>query len=241
MRRTDACRFIPKKMHIYSEPLKQMIYVGLPAGIQSSLFSISNVIIQSSINSFGAVVTSGNAAASNLEGFAYVTMNAFHQTALNFTGQNFGARKFKRINRIAIICLTCVAINGIIFGLGIYIFAEPLLSIYITDSPEAIQYGILRLLYISVPYALCGLMDVMTGLMRGMGSSIAPMLITVLGVCGVRVGWIFTIFQIPQFHTLECLFTSYPISWAMTFAAQLVCFFLICRARDMKYGKGIED
>ncbi len=240
MRRTDACRLSLRKMRFYKLPMIGIIRVGLPAGIQSSLFSISNVIIQSSVNSFGSVAMSGNAAAGNLEGFVYVAMNAFHQTALNFVGQNFGARKFKRINRIAALCLTCVCVLGLVAGLAVTLCGESLLSIYITDSEEAIQYGINRLWFVCAPYVFCGLMDVMTGIMRGMGSSIAPMLITVLGVCGMRIGWIFTIFRMPQYHSLSSLYISYPISWTVTFIAQIVCFFILCRMRDMKYGKGVD-
>jgi len=241
MRRTDSCRFDLRKMRFHKVPLTNIVRVGLPAGIQGSIFSISNVIIQSSINSFGAVVMSGNAAAGNIEGFVYVAMNAFHQTALNFTGQNFGARKFKRINRIALYCLLSVFTVGSVVGISAFLASHPLLSIYITDSAEAIEYGILRMTYVCLPYALCGMMDVMTGLMRGMGSSLAPMLITVLGVCGIRIGWIFTIFRIPAYHTLNSLYVSYPISWGVTFAVQIICFIILCKLRDMKYGKGVDD
>lgn len=235
MKRQDACRFQPKMMHIYKRPLLQMVRVGLPAGIQGSIFSISNVLIQSSINSFGKIAMSGNAAAGNIEGFVYVAMNAFHQTALNFTGQNYGAKKFKRITRIMLISLACVFTVGLVLGLSAYIFSKPLLSIYITDSAEAIEYGILRLAYVAVPYCLCGIMDVMTGLMRGMGSSIAPMLISIIGVCGFRIGWIMTIFQIPAYHTLPYLYISYPISWSATFIVQIVAYIIITKMRNRRY------
>lgn len=235
MKRQDACRFHPKQMHIYKRPLFQMMRVGLPAGIQGSLFSISNVLIQSSVNSFGQVVMSGNAAAGNIEGFVYVSMNAFHQTALNFTGQNYGAKKFHRITRIMLISLACVFTVGLVAGVSVYIFSEPLLSIYIVDSREAIEYGILRLGYVAVPYFLCGLMDVMTGLMRGMGASIAPMLITIIGVCGFRIGWISTIFRIPACHTLSNLYLSYPISWCATFIVQIIAYIILTKRRNRRY------
>lgn len=235
MRRTDACRFELRAMHIQKRPLLKIIRIGLPAGLQGSMFSISNVLIQSSINSFGSVVMSGNAAAGNIEGFVYVAMNAFHQTALNFTGQNVGAGKFDRVRRIAFICLTLVFITGLVLGVGVYLIGEPLLSIYITDSTEAIGYGITRLLYLAVPYFLCGLMDVTTGAIRGMGSSVVPMLITILGVCGMRVAWIYTIFQIPKYHTLISIYLSYPISWIITFIAQLIAFVLLLRRMRSRY------
>ena len=231
MKRTDACKFSFKKMHFYSHQLKRMLSIGIPAGIQGSLFSISNVIIQSSINSFGDVLMSGNAAAVNIEGFVYVLMNAFHQSALNFTGQNVGAMNYKRVKKILFICLGCVSVAGLVSGGLVYIFGEQLLSIYITDSPEAIAYGMTRLSLICLPYFLCGLMDTTTGAIRGMGVSLSPMIITILGVCVFRIGWVFTVFQIPQFHTPSCLYFSYTVSWSVTFLIELLAFFMIYKKR----------
>ena len=224
MRRKDGCRLQLKKMRFYKVQLLKIIRIGLPAGLQSSLFSISNVMIQSSINSFGEVVMSGNAAAGNLEGFIYVIMNAFHQTAVNFVGQNVGARKYDRVKKTLYLCLTCVIVVGLASSILMYAFAPKLLSIYITDSPEAIASGIVRMSVVCLTYFLCGLMDTSTGALRGMGASMTPMIISVLGVCGIRLGWIFTIFQIPQFHTPWWLYVSYPISWLFTFAAQFIAF-----------------
>ena len=229
MRRTDACKLELNKMRFYKPQLMKIIRIGLPAGIQGSLFSISNVIIQSSVNSFGDILMSGNAAAGNIEGFVYVSINAFSQTAVNYIGQNAGAQQYKRVGKILGICLACVTAVGLVFGISAWYFGESLLSIYITDSPEAIAYGMIRLAYICLPYFLCGLMDVSTGALRGMGASIAPMVISVLGVCGIRIGWISTIFQIPQFHTPQCLYFSYTISWSITFLVQLAAFLRIYR------------
>lgn len=229
MKRTDACRLQLKKMRFYKIQLKKMIRIGLPAGIQSSLFSISNVMIQSSINSFGGVLMSGNAAAQNIEGFVYVSLNAFHQTTVNFVGQNVGARQYERVKKILYICLICATVVGITMGGLAYGFGETLLSFYITDSPEAIVYGMNRLSIICVFYFLCGLMDVSTGALRGMGASVEPMIISVLGVCGVRIGWIATIFQIPQFHTAKCLYISYIFSWTLTFVIQMIAFYRVYR------------
>ena len=239
MRRNDGCRLHLNKMRFYKAQLVKMISKGLPAGIQGSMFSISNVVIQSSINSFGDVFMSGNAAASNIEGFAYVTMNAFHQTALNFTGQNVGAGQYKRVSKIAGICLASVAVVGLAVGVLMYLFAPQLLSIYITDSPEAIVYGVNRMAYLVIPYFLLGMQDVTTGILRGLGASIAPMLVSVLGVCGLRILWASTIFQMPQFHTPDWLFVSYPISWAVTFTAQLVLYIVVYR-RYAKKCRGLE-
>lgn len=231
MKRDDACRFRFSEMKIHSRQLMQIIRIGIPAGIQGSLFAISNVLIQSSLNSFGSVVMSGNAAAQNIEGFVYTSMNSFHQTALNFTGQNYGAKKYDRIGKIMRISLSSVFITGIVLGFTAYLFARPLLGIYITDSDEAIGYGIVRITYICIPYFLCGLMDVTTGLIRGMGLSLAPTIITVLGVCGMRILWIYMVFPIEQYHSPESLYISYTISWSLTFIAELIVFLYIYRKR----------
>ena len=229
MKRTDAAKLYLGKMRFYGEQLRKMIRIGLPAGIQSSLFSISNVLIQSSVNSFGDILMSGNAASQNIEGFLYVTMNAFHQTAVNFIGQNVGAKQYDRVKKIVWICLGCVLVVG--FGMGTLIcgFGEQLLSIYITDSAEAIAWGLVRMTIICRFYFLCGLMDVSTGALRGLGASVSPMIISVLGVCGIRIGWVMTIFQIPQFHTPESLYTSYIFSWTLTFLIQMYAFMKIYR------------
>ena len=232
MRRTDACRLNLKKIRFYKNPLLKMIRIGLPAGIQGSMFSISNVIVQSSINSFNSgVLMSGNGAAANIEGFIYVLMNSFHQTAVNYVGQNMGAHQYKRIKKIFAYCLGYVAFAGFAAGFTVWSFGEPLLGIYITDSQEAIQYGLTRFNYIALPYFVCGLMDVSTGALRGLGSSLTPMLISVMGVCGIRIAWIYTIFQMPQFHTPECLYLSYLISWTATFICQTVAFIIIYKKR----------
>ncbi len=229
MRRTDACKFHLSQMRFYKPQLLKMIRIGLPAGIQSSLFSISNVMIQSSVNSFGSVMMSGNSAAGNIEGFIYVAMNAFHQTAVNFIGQNVGASQYARVKKILLICLASVTVVGIGASCLAYAFGPNLLSIYITDSQEAISYGMLRLMYVCLPYFLCGLMDVSTGALRGMGASVTPMLISILGVCGIRIGWISTIFQISEFHTPQCLYFSYPVSWLSTFLIQMIAFCAVYR------------
>ncbi|MBQ3139298.1 MAG: MATE family efflux transporter [Ruminococcus sp.] len=227
MLRTDGCKLVLKKMHIYIRPLWKILRIGFPAGIQGSLFSISNVIIQSSVNSFGSIAVSGNAAAGNIEGFVYTSMNSVTQSALNFTGQNHGAKNFDRVKKTSFISLGFVFLIGLVLGVSAYIFSRPLLSIYISDSEEAIRFGVTRLLYISVPYCLCGIMDVSTGLLRGLGSSVMPMIITVAGVCGFRIVWIYSVFSMPQYHTLEVLYISYIISWTMTFIVQIVLFVIL--------------
>ena len=197
IRRKDDSHLDLGKLRIYKYELLKIVRIGLPAGLQSSMFSISNVMIQSSVNSFGSVVMSGNAASGNIEGFIWAAMNAFHQTAVNFTGQNMGARRYDRIRMILWCCLGSVTVVGLALGALAYGFGPRLLSIYITDSPEAIEYGMLRMAYMCLPYFLCGLMDVSSGSLRGLGSSFVPMVISVLGICGIRIAWIYTIFQSP--------------------------------------------
>lgn len=232
MRRDDASRLFLNQMRFYKSELLKIVRIGLPAGIQGSLFSISNVIIQSSVNSFGDIFMSGSAAASNLEGFVYVLFNSFHQTAVNFVGQNMGAGQLKRTRKVLHTCLYCATIAGLVAGSLVYLFADRLLAIYITDSVEAVSYGILRLGYIALPYFICGLMDVTTGALRGMGASITPMIISVVCVCGFRILWIYSIFQIPQYHTPQCLFVSYPISWLLSFALEMIAFVVIYKKKE---------
>ena len=235
MRRTDACKLYLSKIRIYIPQLLKIIRIGLPSGINSSLFAISNVLIQSSVNSFGDVFMSGNAAAGNIEGFIYVTINAFSQTSVNFIGQNHGAHQYDRVRKTLMICLGSVTIFGTITSALVYSFAPTLLSFYITDSPEAIAYGILRMSYVCIPYFICGLMDSTTGALRGMGASVTPMFITILGACGFRIFWIYTVFQIPEYHTPAGLFISYPFSWLITFLIELVVFVFIYRKHSKLY------
>lgn len=217
-----------RKLKIYPERLKQMIRIGLPAGMQGAIFSISNVLIQSSINSFGSVAMAGSTAASNIEGFVYTSMNALHQTALSFTSQNYGAGKTDRINRILLLCLGCVTVVGLVLGNCAYFFGHQLLGIYSSD-PEVISYGLIRMSYVAVPYFLCGIMDVMVGSLRGLGYSIMPMLVSLTGACGLRILWIFTVFQ--WFRSLDTLFISYPISWGLTAAVHMLCYFFAIRKK----------
>lgn len=223
--KTDSVyRLELKGLKIKPDKLKKMIQIGIPAGLQGSLFSISNVLIQSSVNSFGSVAMAGNTAGSNIEGFVYTAMNAFHQASTSFSGQNTGARKYKRVGRVLFLCEALVIGVGLLMGSGAYLFAGTLLKLYTPDT-EVIRYGVLRMSYICVPYFLCGMMDVIVGVLRGMGYSVMPMLVSLTGACLFRVVWIYTVFQ--QYRTLQCLYLSYPISWGLTFAVHLVCFFVV--------------
>lgn len=239
MRRSDTCKLSVKKIRFYKDQLLKIIRIGLPAGVQSSLFSISNVLIQSSINSFdNAILMSGNGAAANIEGFVYATMNSVHQTAVNYVGQNAGAHRFDRIKKVFLLSLASVLVIGGLTSGFVYAFGEQLLGIYITDSQQAIQYGLIRFSYICTTYVLCGLMDVSTGALRGLGSSFVPMVISVLGVCGLRIVWIYTVFQIDQFHTPDGLYITYPLSWLLTFAAQTAAFLILYKKKKRCYDMG---
>lgn len=219
-----------KQIRCNKDKMLDMMKIGLPAGLQGCIFSISNVLIQSSVNSFGSVAMAGNTAAANIEGFVYNAMNSLHQTALSFTSQNMGARQYKRVDKILIRCLGIVTVVGLVMGMGAYLSGNALLGIYSSDS-EVISYGLLRLSLISAPYFLCGLMDVFVGSLRGMGSSIIPMLVSLTGACLFRVIWIFTVFQAER--SLFILYLSYPISWILTASAHLITY-LILRKRVFK-------
>ncbi|MCI8601512.1 MAG: MATE family efflux transporter [Oscillospiraceae bacterium] len=215
-----------KKLRIHKSVLFGMMRIGLPAGMQGAVFSISNVLIQSSINSFGSVAMAGNTAASNIEGFVYTAMNALYQANLSFTSQNMGAKKYSRIGRILALCLATVAVIGLVLGGAAALAGRPLLSIYSSD-PEVIGYGLNRLQIIATTYLICGMMDVMVGSMRGMGYSIMPMVVSLTGACGIRILWIMTVFAMHR--SLFVLYLSYPVSWGITFLAHLVCFFVARR------------
>lgn len=224
MKHEGFLRLHLKKLKIHPHKLKRMIYIGLPAGMQGAIFSISNVLIQSSINSFGSIAMAGSTASSNIEGFVYNSMNAVYQTSLSFTSQNYGAGKMDRVTKILLLCEGFVIVVGLVLGNGAYFFGRQLLGIY-TSDPQVISYGLIRMAYICVPYCLCGMMDVLVGSMRGMGYSIVPMLVSLAGACGLRILWIFTVFQ--WFRSLDILYLSYPVSWAITIAAHLICFLVI--------------
>lgn len=229
MRRRDDIRFYPTKMRLYWPQMKKIVRIGLPAGIQGATFSVSNVIIQSAMNSFGEVLVSGNAAVSNLEGFCFATVNGFHQAAVNYIGQNVGAQQYDRVKKIFKLCVLYASLAGLLVGGALTIFRRPLLSIYITDSQQALEVGMIRVFFTSAPYFLYGLLDAAAGSLRGLGASTISMLISVLGICGSRLLWIFTVFQIPELHTPICLYSSYPISWILTAIAEFVVFPIIFR------------
>ena len=217
------------KLRIKKQKALQIVRIGLPAGLQGAIFAISNVLIQSSINSFGSVAMAGNTAAGNLEGFVYTSMNSVYQTNLSFTSQNMGAGNRQRMKKILGICLILVSVVGLVMGRGFVFFGHQLLGIYSSD-PEVIQYGINRMQVICGTYLLCGIMDVLVGSMRGMGYSFVPMIVSLAGACGLRILWIFTVFQ--WHRSLFVLYLSYPITWILTALAHTVCWYKIIHKRE---------
>ena len=223
MNEEGAFKFSFKNLILDFSLLSSILKIGIPAGIQGVIFALSNVVIQSSVNSFGNIVMAGSAAASSIEGFVWVSMNAFSQGALTFMSQNIGAGKFSRLNRIVFTSCMCAAATGLILGNAAYLFGEPLLSIY-DSRPEVIEAGLRRMFMVCCFYCTCGLMDCIVGNIRGMGYAVTPTVVSLLGACGLRIIWIFTIFRLPEFHTESMLFVSYPVSWIITFAVHMICF-----------------
>ena len=221
-----------RAMRIDRKKMLQILRIGLPAGFQGVVFALSNVVIQSSVNMFGNIVVAGNSAAANLEGFVYMAMNAFYQTTLSFVSQNYGAGEQKRINRIVLLGEACVIVTGTLLGNMVVFFGNDLLQIY-SNNPEVIAAGMVRLHYISMIYALCGIMDVMVGALRGIGYSIMPMIVSIVGVCVLRLIWLATVFQIPEFHKIETVYLSYPVTWILTSLVYIV-FFVWIRIRSAR-------
>ncbi|MCD8371318.1 MAG: MATE family efflux transporter [Clostridiales bacterium] len=216
-----------RELRIVPDKLSGILRIGLPAGLQSSIFSISNVLIQSSINSFGSVAMAGSSAAANLEGFVYISMNSVAQTVLSFTSQNYGARNYERMRKILMYSLGLVTFIGIVAGDGVLLLGKQLLGIYSSDA-EVVAYGLERLRFVSGPYFLCGLMDVMCSGIRGIGYSMLPTLVSLTGACALRIVWIYTIFAVNR--TLAILYLSYPVTWTITFAAHAACYLMIQRS-----------
>ncbi|MDD6308351.1 MAG: MATE family efflux transporter [Clostridia bacterium] len=213
-----------KKLRFHKEETFRIMMIGLPAGIQSSLFAISNMLIQSSVNSFGADAVAGNSAVMNLEGFIYIAMNSIYQTIVTFTAQNRGAGKYQRVNKGLVVSMGCVIAIGVILGSMFQIFPRELISLYTRDE-KAILYGLIRVPFFALPYCLCGLMETIMGAVRGLGYSMMPLITSLLGSCFFRIAWVQTVFA--QHRTLQSLYLSYPISWALTASIHLACFLLV--------------
>ena len=213
-----------KKMRLHPQAMRQILRIGLPAGFQGILFSLSNVVIQSSVNTFGEVIMAGNSAAANIEQFVYVSMNAMYQATISFTSQNYGAGKKKRMDRVLVDCMILSVIVAVTLGGGANLFGPQLLHIYTTEA-DVIACGTEILLYTTLTYFLCGIMDLIPGALRGMGHSAVPMILSIIGTVGTRIFWIYGVF--PMHRSLMVLFLSYPASWTVTILLQAVCFYFV--------------
>lgn len=223
--KTEACyqlRF--SKLRLKWIYLRQIFQVGIPAGIQSTVINFSNVLLQSSVNSFGSVAMAGYTAANNIFGFLYASVNSVSQACMSFTSQNYGVGKWKRMDKVLRNCILISVVISLTLGGGSYIFGPELLKIY-TSDPKVIQCGMEILLYTTVTYFLCGIMDLIPGALRGMGYSAVPMILSVIGTVGMRIFWIFVVF--PQHRSLKILFISYPASWIVTILLQVTCYYFV--------------
>ncbi|MCQ2914733.1 MAG: MATE family efflux transporter [Alphaproteobacteria bacterium] len=225
-KRRDSLRLFWQHIMLNKAVIKRLLYLGVPAGIQSSIFTLSNLVIQGAVNSFGPVYMAGSAASQNIENFVWTTMNTIQPTATTFIAQNIGAKKFSRINKISLRALFSVFTIGAVLGSTVLLLDKSLFHIF-TNDDEIIRAGLIRFHIICSTYFVCGLMDVMTGCLRGLGSSLVPAIVSLLGACGLRLVWIGTIFQIPKYRSFETLFASYPISWVITLSVHIICFYFL--------------
>lgn len=228
MTEKDEFRLELKKLKIHGDILSRILKIGLPAGIQGMIFSISNIVIQSSANAYGSIIVAGNSSSQSVEGFIYTSMNGFAQGVLTFVSQNRGARKFDRIKKVYCVSLACVTVIGGILGTLVIIFGQQVFSIF-SKNQAVINAAQNRMAIIAATYFLCGLMDCSANTLRGLGYSMTPMVITLLGACGLRILYLATFYQIPRFHTYQSIFVSYPLSWGITFLVLLVVLLVVFR------------
>jgi putative MATE family efflux protein len=228
-----------RRLRIEREILIRVIKIGVPAGFQGMVFSLSNIVIQSAINGFGAQVVAGSSAAGNIEGFIYTAMNGFAQGALTFSSQNLGAGRLDRVRRSVVVSELSVLVTGLVLGGSVFLFRNFFLGLY-SDNPAVIAAGATRISIICLLYALCGMMETTANMVRGLGHSLLPMVVSIAGVCGMRILWIATIFQVPRFHTFEVLFYSYPVTWTITLLSHAVCLMIIFRKHGVLGQGGIS-
>lgn len=224
MKEESCIRLYWKKLKLHPDKTWRIIRIGIPSGLQGMVFSFSNVLVQSSVNSFGSIAIAGNTAASNIEGFVYMAMNSYYQACITFTSQNLGGGKYSRINKILWNCVWLVAITGATLSVLILVFRQNVLSLYSSDA-EVIGYATRRMIIILSAYFLCGVMDTFVGSLRGLGYSVMPMIVATIGACGLRIVWIYTIFAWSR--SLQTLYLVYPLSWIITTLAHWVCFMAV--------------
>lgn len=233
MRNTSEAQFSFRHLRLHRQTLGKILGLGIPAGLQGMFFPLSNIVLQTYINSFGATIIAANSAACNIESFVYQALNGFYHGCMAFVSCNVGAGNWQRVWKVFRRSMAAVTVTGVVLGLGMVALGRPLLGIY-TDSPEIVEQGLLRFLFTGIPYFLCGMMEVVVGMLRGLGSSVLPMILSVLGVCGVRILWVLTVFQAEQFHTVESIYFSYPLSWAVALIAQGVWLLLLTKRLQKK-------
>lgn len=225
--KTDACYQLHfSKLSINGKYLRQIFQVGVPAGIQSTVINFSNVLLQSSVNSFGSIAMAGYTAANNLLGFLYTSINAVTQACMSFTSQNYGVKKTKRMDRVLVDCIILSILIATVMGGAFYVFGPQILSVY-NKEPDVIKSGMEILSFTTLTYFLCGIMDLFPGAMRGMGRSGVPMILSIIGTVGTRIFWIYVVF--PRNRALDVLFISYPVSWGLTIVMQVCCFIIVRR------------
>lgn len=222
IKRTDACRLSWRKLKLHLPTLKRLLIIGLPAGVQSALFSAANIALQSQINLFSADAIAGNTAAYNLECFIYTTVNSIGQAATTFTAQNVGARNLPRVKQVLHRVLVMNTVVSVVLGGLVWLFGNTFLSIYITDSPQAISFGMLRITYVFLPFLICGVLETVTGVIRGLGKSLSPMIISFFGICMLRVAFVYGLFAVPAYQSLITIYLSFPLSWTVTFVAEWI-------------------
>ena len=242
----DSCRFSLKKLSIKTDKLLRIIRVGLPAGFQSVVFSISNVMLQSSVNVLGKAAMAGNASAASIDNFIYIAQNSVYHAAIAFVGQSYGAGNMKRVKKVAFTSLILVTVIGLVFGGAVFALGKPLLGIYgLDESPEkaeALKNGMMRFYITALTYFICGIMDVMTGLLRGVGCSLVPMIITATGVCGTRILWIKLLFErVDYFHNMFWLYMSYPISWTISVIAQTIALIIVYKRIEKRMDSSSQN
>ena len=230
------CHLSLRSIRFHSHCLRPLAVYGFPSGMQNCVIGLSNVVIQSAINSFGSTVVAGSSASANLEGFVYTAMNAFSQAAVTFTSQNMGARKYQNLNRVVLNCLLCAIVTGVVLGGGAVLAGTQLLHFYSSDA-AVIAAGYERLRVICGTYLLCGIMDTLASSLRGLGYSVLPMVVSLVGSCLLRLVWIATIFQLNR--TPFMLYISYPISWVLTASVHLICL-LVVRRKLQKKGQNLQ-
>lgn len=226
-------KVVLKKLRIYKAELITMVKIGLPAGLQNTVLSFSNAIMQSAVNSFGAAAMAGSSAAANIENFAYAVKDSFRQSTVTAVSQNYGARNEKRMNRCFATCVACMVTGGLALSLIMTVFRKQLLGIYITDSVKALSYGSARMLVTGMPYFLSGIMDIYAGYLRGLGHSSKTTINSFVGICGVRIVWVFLIF--PLNRTFSMLYLAWPVSWIITAVMNMITLHVVKKKLKFEY------